>query len=170
MAQTSTKGQRQIEEALDYAASRGVIPLVAAGNQGTMGSSAITHHPWVIPVAAYDLLGRPMSQSNLGNSIGRRGLGAPGEDINSLGADGRHLTFGSTSDPADFDLLVEAIRPAPSPMDIDVVIGVRGPIPPPQLCSGLMVPIVVFNQIYSFDRETLIKSIPKPEAGYGTKK
>ena len=31
-------------------------------------------------------------------------------------------------DPADIDLLVEAIRPAPSPNDIDVVIGMRGPI------------------------------------------
>jgi hypothetical protein len=66
-------------------------------------------------------------------------------------------------DPADFDLLVEAIRPAPSPCDIDVVIGTRGPIAPPEMCNGLIVPIVVFDQIYSFDREALIRSIPKPE-------
>jgi hypothetical protein len=33
-------------------------------------------------------------------------------------------------DPADFDLLVEAIRPAPRPTDVDVVIGMRGPIAP----------------------------------------
>jgi hypothetical protein len=66
-------------------------------------------------------------------------------------------------DPADTDLLVEAIRPAPSPNDIDVVIGVRGPIAPPAMCNGLMVPIVMFDQIYSFDRGTLIKSIPRPE-------
>lgn len=66
-------------------------------------------------------------------------------------------------DPADIDLLVEAIRPAPSPNDIDVVIGLRGPIAPPQICNGLMVPIVLFDQIYSFDRDTLIKAIPKPE-------
>lgn len=33
-------------------------------------------------------------------------------------------------DPADIDLLVEAIRPAPSPNDLDVVIGMRGPIAP----------------------------------------
>ncbi|MFA5921319.1 MAG: hypothetical protein WC856_08510 [Methylococcaceae bacterium] len=66
-------------------------------------------------------------------------------------------------DPADIDLLVEAIRPAPSPNDIDVVIGVRGPIAPPQMCNGLMVPIVAFDQIYSFDRDALIKAIPKPE-------
>jgi hypothetical protein len=31
------------------------------------------------------------------------------------------------------------------------------------MCNGLMVPIVVFDQIYSFDRDALIKAIPKPE-------
>ena len=66
-------------------------------------------------------------------------------------------------DPVDIDLLVEAIRPASSPNDIDVVIGLRGPIASPEMCNGLMVPIVAFDQIYSFDRETLIKAIPKPE-------
>jgi len=66
-------------------------------------------------------------------------------------------------DPADIDLLVEAIRPAPSPSDIDVVIGLRGPIAPPEMCNGLMIPIVAFDQIYSFDRDALIKAIPKPE-------
>ena len=49
-------------------------------------------------------------------------------------------------DPADIDLLVEAIRPVPSPNDIDVVIGFRGPIAPPEMCNGLMVPIVAFDQ------------------------
>jgi len=66
-------------------------------------------------------------------------------------------------DPADLDLLVEAVRPTPSPLDVDVVIGVRGPLAPPELCNGLMVPIVVFDQLYSFDRASLVKAIPKPE-------
>jgi hypothetical protein len=66
-------------------------------------------------------------------------------------------------DPRDFDQLVEAIRPQPSPLDIDVVIGRRGPIAPPELCNGLMVPIVVFDQIYSFDRNALIEALPRPE-------
>ncbi len=66
-------------------------------------------------------------------------------------------------DPGDFDLVAEALRPAPSPLDVDVVIGVRGPIAPPELCNGLMVPIVAFDQLYSFDREALVKAIPKPE-------
>jgi PatG Domain len=66
-------------------------------------------------------------------------------------------------DPADLDLLVEAIRPAPSPLDIDVVIGLHGPIAPAEMCNGLMVPIVVFDQIYSFDRDSLVKSVPRPK-------
>ena len=66
-------------------------------------------------------------------------------------------------DPADFSLLVEAIRPNPSPLDLDVVIGIKGPIAPPEICNGLMVPIVLFDLIYSFDRDALIKSIPKPD-------
>lgn len=66
-------------------------------------------------------------------------------------------------DASDIDLLVDAIRPAPSPNDIDVVIGLRGPIAAPEMCNGLMVPIVVFDQIYSFNREALIGAIPRPE-------
>ncbi len=63
-------------------------------------------------------------------------------------------------DPADYDQLLEAVRPQPSPLDIDVVVGIRGPIAPPEMCNGLIIPIVVFDQIYSFDRDTLIKAIP----------
>lgn len=66
-------------------------------------------------------------------------------------------------DPRDYDQLVEAIRPQPSPLDIDVVVGVLGPIAPPDYCNGLMVPIVVFDQIYSFDRDALIKAVPRPD-------
>ncbi len=66
-------------------------------------------------------------------------------------------------DPVDFELLVETIRPVPSPVDIDVVIGMKGPIALPEMCNGLMVPIVGFDQMYSFDIEALIKSIPRPE-------
>lgn len=66
-------------------------------------------------------------------------------------------------EPADLDLLVEAVRPAPNPLDIDIIIGMRGSIAPPELCNGLMLPIVAFAQIYSFDRNALISSIPRPE-------
>jgi hypothetical protein len=66
-------------------------------------------------------------------------------------------------DPADYDLLQSALRAAPNANDIDVVVGVRGPIAGPDVCNGLMIPIVVFDQIYSFGRDALINSIPKPE-------
>jgi hypothetical protein len=66
-------------------------------------------------------------------------------------------------DPADLDLLIEAVRPQPSPLDVDVVVGILGPIAPPEACNGLMLPIVLFDQIYSFDAPSLIQSIPKPE-------
>jgi hypothetical protein len=46
-------------------------------------------------------------------------------------------------DPADIDLLVEAIRPVPSQNDIDIN-------------------DIDIDQIYSFDRDALIKAIPKP--------
>jgi PatG Domain len=66
-------------------------------------------------------------------------------------------------DPLDFNLLVEALRPNPRPGDIDLVVGMRGPLATPEMCNGLVVPIVMFDQMYSFDRNSLIASIPRPE-------
>ena len=102
LARPSTKGEKALEEAFDYAAKRQVIIVAASGNQGTLGSSAITRHPWVIPVVACDLRGRPVSMSNLGSSIGRNGLSAPGYNITSLGAGGKPLTLSGTSAAAPF--------------------------------------------------------------------
>jgi subtilisin family serine protease len=101
-AQPSSRGERELEEALDYAAQLGIIVVAAAGNQGTIGSSGITRHPWVIPVAACDLRGRPVGQTNLGSSVGRRGLLAPGEGVTSLSAEGAPRTLGGTSVAAPF--------------------------------------------------------------------
>jgi subtilisin family serine protease len=102
LAQPSVKGERELEEALDYSARRGVLVVAAAGNQGMLGSTAITRHPWVMPVVAYELRGRPIGQSNLGISIGRRGLGAPGDNVTSLGTGDKSLTLGGTSVAAPF--------------------------------------------------------------------
>jgi subtilisin family serine protease len=102
LARPSLRGERQLEQALDLAAQRGVLVVAAAGNQHTVGSSAITRHPWVIPVTGCDLQGRPTAESNLGSSIGRRGLAAPGENIASLGTRGNPGTFGGTSAAAPF--------------------------------------------------------------------
>jgi subtilisin family serine protease len=96
------RGERALTEALEYAARRGVITVAAAGNQRTLGGSALTRQPMVIPVVACDLRGRPLGQSNLANSIGRRGLSAPGDGVTSLGTQGRPLTLGGTSASAPF--------------------------------------------------------------------
>ena len=84
LVQHTPQGEAALEEALSYCARRGVVVVAAAGNEGIVGSSAITRHPWVIPVAACDRQGRPIGYSTLGGSIGRRGLSACGEDITSL--------------------------------------------------------------------------------------
>jgi subtilisin family serine protease len=97
LAQPSTKGEQVLDEAFDQALKRGVLIVAAAGNQGTLGSSSIIRHLWVIPVVACDLRGRPINESNLGSSIGTRGLSAPGENITSLGAGGQAITLGGTS-------------------------------------------------------------------------
>ncbi len=97
----SPNGERQLEAALDTAARRGAIVVAAAGNQGNVGSSAITRHPWVIPVVACDLQGRPTQYSNLGTSVGRRGLTAPGQGITSFSSEGVE-SFSGTSAATPF--------------------------------------------------------------------
>jgi subtilisin family serine protease len=98
----SSLGEHQLAQSLDRAARRAVLVVAAAGNQGTVGSSVITRHPWVIPVVACDSNGRPTAESNLGSSIGRRGIAAPGVDIVSLGGDGKPQTSAGTSAAAPF--------------------------------------------------------------------
>lgn len=60
----------------------------------------------------------------------------------------------------NYQPLVDAYRAEPNPGDLELVIGVRGPIAPPTMCNGLLVPIVIFDQIYAFDRNSLLDSIP----------
>lgn len=93
---------RGLEEALQYTVRRGVLVVAAAGNQRTVASSAITRHPWVIPVVAYGRAGRPLAQSNLGRSVGSWGLGAPGEGVVSLAAEGEAAVSAGTSIAAPF--------------------------------------------------------------------
>src|SRR5262249_41889702 len=102
LAQVSVRGERGLEQSLSYAARRGVIAVAAAGNQGVIGSSAVTRHFSVISVGGYDYQGRPISHSNLGVSAGRRGFGAPGDGVSSLGATGDLVTSGGTSAAAPF--------------------------------------------------------------------
>jgi subtilisin family serine protease len=98
----SPGAERLLDEAINYAARRGVLVIAASGNQGVVGSSAITAHPWVLPVIACDWNGRPTSESNLSGSVGKRGLSAPGERIVSLGADSKQRSLDGTSVAAPF--------------------------------------------------------------------
>ncbi len=94
--------EQALERALTYAAKRGVLVVAAAGNHRTLAGTTLTRHHWVVPVVSYNLQGRPSEHSNLGHSIGRRGLGAPGEAITSLGADHTPVTSGGTSAATPF--------------------------------------------------------------------
>ena len=102
VAQSFTAGNEALQQALDYALMQGVIIVAAAGNCGSFGGSVITSHPWVVPVAACDTQGRPVVGSNLGRSVGSRGLSAPGEGVISLGAEGKSLMLDGTSVAAPF--------------------------------------------------------------------
>lgn len=73
-------------------------------------------------------------------------------------------------DPVDYDMILEAIRP-PEPNDkeqkfkekFNLVVGVKGPIASAEMCNGLMVPIVVFDKVYTFGIETLLLSVASPD-------
>ncbi|MGW7437862.1 S8 family peptidase [Streptomyces sp. NPDC054849] len=143
MAQPAPSGVRDsaLETALGHAADRGVILVVAAGNQGRVGSSVLTDHPWVIPVTAYDRAGHPMPQSNLGASIGRHGVGAPGDRIPGPGLDGSPFTLSGTSAAAPFVTgtvaLLRSAFPAATPAAIRYAVthgpGRRRSVTPPLL-------------------------------------
>jgi len=51
----------------------------------------------------------------------------------------------------------------PSSVAVPRVISAGGPIAPPEMCNGLMMPVVAFDHMYSFDIDRLSGSIPKPE-------
>ena len=77
-------GSPALSGALDRAARRGTLIVVTAGADGIVGGSALTRHPWVVPVAACTVAGTPSAYSGFGVGIGRRGLSAPGDRITSL--------------------------------------------------------------------------------------
>lgn len=96
-SQISMKKEPLLINALNLATRLGVIVVAAAGNQGGIGATPITSHPWVIPVAACDKKGKPLALTNLGASIGRNGLLAPGYQVRSLGVDNKPAFIGGTS-------------------------------------------------------------------------
>jgi hypothetical protein len=63
----------------------------------------------------------------------------------------------------DIGLLIETLRPSADAGILDAVIGVKGPMAPPEMCNGLTLPVVFFDHLYSFDRQSVLKSIPAPK-------
>jgi subtilisin family serine protease len=102
LAHPTPRDQQELEAVLDHARRRGVLLVIAAGNQAMMGGSVLTRHPWVVAVVGYSLGGLPLSHSNLGAAIGREGLGAPGEAVTSLTPRGSRATWSGTSAAAPF--------------------------------------------------------------------
>ena len=102
LTRPSIRGERRLEEALDYAMQRKVIVVAAAGNQRNVGSTVITRHQAVIPVTACETQGRPLDYANLGHSIGRRGLSAPGQGVAGLAPEGKVIVSAGTSVAAPF--------------------------------------------------------------------
>jgi hypothetical protein len=66
-------------------------------------------------------------------------------------------------DAEELDLVVEAIRPRPRSLDVDLVIGRKSVMSAPGACNGLVLPLALFDQIYSFDVGALVNAIPRPE-------
>jgi subtilisin family serine protease len=96
-ASSSGVGDNRLTAALDYASTRGAIVIVAAGNYGRIAGSPLVSHESVVPVASCDESGQPMPSSNLGASIGRRGVLAPGFGITSLAPGGGLGVLNGTS-------------------------------------------------------------------------
>jgi subtilisin family serine protease len=133
--------ERRLLEALDHAAQRGALVIVAAGNQA-IGSSAITRHPWVVPVLACDPAGLPVADANVSHATGRRGLLAPGVEIRSLEAGGTLTTRSGSSASAPFVTgtfaLLWSLFPAANANDLRIAVthatsGRRRSIVPPLL-------------------------------------
>jgi subtilisin family serine protease len=92
----SAKAESALKNAVAHALRSGVLLVAAAGNQGLIGSSAITREQWIIPVVACDSRGQPLNSSNLGSSIARRGLRAPG-NVTSIASNGGTVRSEGTS-------------------------------------------------------------------------
>jgi subtilisin family serine protease len=88
LSSSSLKIHPKLEEAYDYAREHEVIIVAASGNQGNIGSISLTHNQWIIPVVACDGNGRLDPISNIGRSIGIRGLMAPGVNVRSVASGG----------------------------------------------------------------------------------
>ena len=119
-----------VTSALDFAAQHGVLVVTAAGNHSGHPSTALTRHPWVIPVLACDSTGALTRRSTVCASFGARGLRAPGENIAGLSAKGGPSRMSGTSAAAAFVTgalaLLWSLRPALAGVDIKAAVLAAG--------------------------------------------
>jgi subtilisin family serine protease len=78
IARGSLRRFDSVVDACAEAQRRGVPVVAASGNQSRIGTVPLFEHEWIVPVAACTLGGVVDLRSNLGPTIGRRGLMAPG--------------------------------------------------------------------------------------------
>lgn len=126
LVQSCGRGVAQLEAAFRHASRRGALSVVATGNQGVIGGSIVAAQPWIIPVVGCDLSGRPLGFSNLGRSIGRRGLQAPASGVVGLLPDGTAVSMGGTSVAAPFVTgtiaLLWSLFPDATPTDVTLAV------------------------------------------------
>ena len=66
-------------------------------------------------------------------------------------------------DNLDLLALIESLRPTPRATDVDILVGVLGVRAPPSACNGVTLPTVLMSRTYSFDIDSFVKSLPRPE-------
>ena len=141
LLEPGASGAAAVQTALDAAMQQGVLVAAASGNQGLVGSTPITRHPWVVPVGACNSSGSPLAASNFAASVGRNGLLAPGEGILGLKAGGGFETASGTSVAVPFVTgalaLLASLCPRASPAELRRAIVASSPprrsIVPPRL-------------------------------------
>ena len=141
LANTALIDYPELEAAIAYAMGKGVLLVAAAGNQGNLGPLPLFKHPWTIPVIACDARGQIANGSNLGLSVGRSGLIAPGVNVTSTAPEAGFTTMSGTSAAAPFVTgaiaLLQSLFPRQSAAQIRRAIlrpGVRrGSVCPPML-------------------------------------
>jgi thermitase len=95
-----------LENAVNYAISKGVIVVAAAGNNGTEGALYPAAYPDVIAVGSVDPNLEPSSFSNYGSQID---IWAPGRDILTTKRDGSYVLASGTSFAAPYVAGAEAM-------------------------------------------------------------
>lgn len=94
--------ERDLNDVLDEMSRRGVLVIAAAGNDASIGRTTITGHPSVLTIVPFKRNGLPVAYTNLGHSIARYGLGAPGADVTSINSGGGYATLTGSSFAAPF--------------------------------------------------------------------